>query len=250
MADEISAPARSRFSGRVWLVLACALGVIVFLAIVMPVVYDVRHQKRSLEIKKPITRLVFTSKGMGKVEIKPSGDGHVHILRTSAVSRHSRLVERVRVSGKTLTIHSSCTGSRLGVLRRCNLRYRLRVPKKIALVLHVHVGSVTLRGLRGPLALKFGPFGTLDGFGCNKWADISLRFGSIDYRDRCVPEHLRARTRGGDIKLTVPAGRYKVHAEKNANRPFANIIEDSTSSNRIDADISWFGSVEIVGVRK
>ncbi len=249
MADEISAPARSRFFGRVWLVLACALGVIIFLAVVTPAVFDVKHQKRSREIKKPITRLVFTSKGLGKVEIKPSGDGHVHILRTSEVSRDSRLVERVRVSGKTLTIHSACTGSRLGVLRRCDLRYQLRVPKKTALVLRLHIGSVTLRGLRGPLALKLDA-GKFDGFGCNKRADVSLRFGSIEYRDECVPEHLRTRMRGGDIKLKVPAGRYKVHAKKSANRPFANIIEDSTSSNRIDADISWFGSVEIVGVRK
>lgn len=249
MADETSAPPRARLSGRVRLVLVCALAVVVFLAIVIPGVFDVRHKRRSLEIKKPITRLVLDSKGLGKVEIKPSGDGHVHLLRSSEVSKDSRLIERIRVSGKTLTIHSACTGSRLGVLRRCDLRYHLRVPKKIALALRLHIGTITLHGLRGRLAFKLDA-GSLSGFGCNKRADVSLRFGSIDYRDNCVPEHFRAWTKGGNIALTVPAGRYDVNAGSKAKRPFANIIEDPSSRNQIDTDVAWFGSISLKGVRK
>jgi hypothetical protein len=249
MAGEISAPPRARLSRRVRLVLVCALAVIVFLAVVTPGVFDVRHKKRSLEIKKPITRLVLDSKGRGNVEIKPSGDGHVHFLRTSEISKDSRLVERVQVSGKTLTIHSACTGSRLGILRRCDIRYRLRVPKEIALALRLHIGTITLHGLHGRLSLKLVG-GVFRGFGCNKRAAVSLRFGSVEYRDNCVPEHFRAWTKGGDIALTVPAGRYDVKAGGKAKRPFANIIEDPSARNEIDADVAWFGSISIEGVRK
>jgi hypothetical protein len=249
MAEEISAPPRARFTGRVGFVLVCALVVVVFLAVVVPGVFDVKHTKRSLEIKKPIDRLVLDSKGMVKLEIKPGGDGHVHILRTSEVSRDSRLVERIKTSGTTLNIHSSCTGSRLGVLRRCDLSYHLRVPKKIALALRLHLGTATLQGLRGHLDLKLDA-GSFKGFGCNRRADVSLRFGGIDYRDNCTPEYFRVRMRGGDLRLTVPAGRYAVHAGGRAKRPFANIIEDPASTHDIDADITWAGSIAITGARK
>lgn len=251
MAEENSAPAPTgaRITGRVWLVLVCALGIIVFLAFVVPGAFDVRHKKRTLEITKPIERLVLESKGDIKVEIEPSRDGHVHFLRTSSVSRDSRLVERVKVSGKTLKIHSACTGSRLGILRRCDLEYHLRVPKKIALALRLHIGKTTLRGLQGRLDLKLDA-GKFEGFGCNKQADLYLRFGSIDYRDTCVPEHFRGRVKAGEVVLKVPAGRYDVRASSEAQRPFANIIEDPAARNVLDVDVIWGGSIEIEGVRK
>jgi hypothetical protein len=251
MAEENSAaaPARARLTGRVWLVLVCALGVVVFLAVVTPGVFDLKHKKRSLEITKPVTRLVLESKGDTKVEIKPSRDGHVHFLRTSSVSKDSRIVERVKVSGKTLEIHSACTGSRLGVLRRCDLKYHLRVPKKIALSLRLHFGDTTLRGLQGRLDFK-GDAGAFKGFGCNKRADLYLRFGRIDYRDSCVPKNFRARVKAGELILAVPAGRYDVRASSEAQRPFANIIEDPAAHNLLEADAIWGGSIQIKGVRK
>jgi hypothetical protein len=249
MAGETSAPRRARPSGRVWLVLVCALTVIVFLAVVTPAAFDVRHEERSREITRPIKRLVLDSKGTVKLEIKPSRDGHVHLLRSSDVSRDSRLVERVKVSGTTLTIDSSCTGSRLGVLRRCNLHYHLRLPRKTALALRLHFGAITLKGIQGRLDLKLDA-GKFDGFGCNKRADVSLRFGGIDYRDSCVPKYFRARMSIGDIALRVPAGRYNVHVEHRAKRPFANIIEDPSSPDEIDAEVSLGGSIAITGARR
>ncbi len=251
MAEENSAPApaRARLTGRIWLVLVCALGIVVYLAIVIPGVFDVRHKKRTLEITKPVKRLVLESKGDIKVEIEPSRDGHVHFLRTSSVSKDSRIVERVKVSGKTLEIHSHCTGSRLGILRRCNFEYRLRVPKKIALALRLHIGKATLRGLQGPLALKLDA-GKIEGFGCNKQADLYLRFGGIDYRDTCVPRHFRARVKAGALTLAVPAGRYDVRADNEAQRPFANIIDDPAAHNLLEADVFWGGSIVIKGVQE
>lgn len=249
MADENSAPARKRFTGRVWLVLLCALSIVVFLAIVMPGVFDVRHKKRSFEVKTPIKRLVLESKGTSKVDISLSRDGHVHVLRTSSVSRDSRLVERKSVSGKTLTIRSACTRSRLGILRRCDVRYRLQVPKKTALSLRVHLGTTTIHGVRGPLELK-SDAGTLTGFGCHKYADLSLTFGSIDYRNTCVPKIIKVKMKAGDVALTVPAGRYDVHPGNHAVRPFENIIEDPSSDSQIDVDVGWGGSVRITGAHR
>jgi len=227
-------------------VLLCALGIVVFLAFVTPGVFDLRHKKRSFEIKTPIERLVLDSKGTSKVDISLSYDGHVHVLRTSSISRDSRLVERKSVSGKTLTIRSSCTGSRFGILRSCDIDYRLRVPKKIALALRVHLGKTTIHGVRGPLEFR-SDAGRLNGFGCNKRVDVSLTFGSIDYRNTCVPELVKVEMRAGDVALTVPAGLYDVHPGRRAERPFKNIIEDPSSPNEINVDVDWGGSVRITG---
>jgi hypothetical protein len=248
MADENSAPEQTHFTGRVWLVLLCALSVIVFLALVMPGVFQVNHGKRSFVIKRPIERLVLNSKGSSKVDISLSHDGHVHFLRTSSVSRDSRLIERKTVSGKTLTIRSSCTGSRLGILRRCDLRYHLRVPRKIALSLRVHLGATTINGVRGRLDFK-SDAGKLTASGCNKRVDLSLTFGSIHYRNSCVPESIKVKMKAGDVALTVPAGRYNVHPGGNARRPFENIIQDPFSRSAINVGVDWGGSVRITGAR-
>jgi hypothetical protein len=249
MAGETSAPRRARLSGRVRLVLLCAAIVVVFLVVVLPGVFDVKHSKRSLEITAPVRRLVLDFKGTAAVHISPSQNGHVQIARTSSVSRDSRLIERVKVSGKTLTIRSSCTGSRLGVLRRCDVRYRLRVPKKIALSLRVHFGRVTVTGTQGQLDFK-SDAGDFEGSACSKRASFQLGFGQLKLRDTCVPELIHARVRAGHIGLTVPAGRYDVLAQENAQRPFENIIEDSASPNKLDAAITWGGSIAIEGVNR
>lgn len=249
MAGEISTPPRARFSGRVWLVLLCAAVVVVFLAVVLPGVFDVKHNKRSLEITAPVKRLVLDSRGTADIDISLSHDGHVHILRTASISRDSRLIERRKVSGKTLTIRSSCTGSRLGVLRRCDVHYHLRVPKKIALSLRVHFGRVTVTGTQGQLDFR-SDAGDFEGSTCSKRADFQLGFGQLKLRDSCVPELIHAKVRAGHIGLTVPAGRYDVHTDKNAQRPFENIIEDQASPNKLDLVISWGGSIAIEGVNR
>ncbi len=249
MAGETSAPPRARLSGRVRLVLLCAAVVVVFLAVVLPGVFDVRHGKRSFEIKAPVKRLVLDSKGTADVDISLSHDGHVHIMRTSSISRDSRLIERMKVSGKTLAIRSSCTGSRLGVLRRCDVHYHLRVPRKIALSLRVHFGRVIVTGTQGRLDFR-SDAGDFEGSACSKRANFQLGFGQLKLRDTCVPELIHARVRAGHIGLTVPAGRYDVHPDKNAQRPFENIIEDPTSPNKLDLVITWGGSIAIEGVRK
>jgi len=249
MAGEPTAPVRTRPSGRVWLVAACAIGVIVFLAVVLPGVLDVKHSERTYVISAPIERVVFDSKGTAGVEISPSSDGKVHVLRKSSISRDSRLREQRHVAGKTLTLRSSCTGSRLGVLRRCDFHYHLRVPKKVALSVRVHFGRVTIHGIRGRLDFK-SDAGDLVGYGCHARAYLSVTFGQIDYRDTCVPTIVHARVKGGDITLTVPAGRYDVHAARHARRPFENIIQDPASRSVIDVGITWAGSIQIKGARR
>ena len=248
MAEQSPEPVPTRPSGRVWLVVLCAVSVAVFLAIVLPGVFDVKHQKRSFEIKQPVERLVLDAKGTSTVDVSLSHDGHVHVQRTSSISRDSRLVERKTLAGKTLTIRSSCTGSRLGILRRCDMHYHLQVPRKIALSLRVHFGQTTVHGTQGRLQFR-SDAGDFRGFGCNKLLDVSVSFGAIDYRDTCVPELIKVKLRIGDAVLTVPAGRYDVRAGKHAVRPFENIIEDPSSSSRIDGDIIWGGSLRITGAQ-
>jgi hypothetical protein len=230
------------------LVLLCALSVIVFLALVLPGVFQVKHKKRSFEIKAPIERLVLDSKGNSKVDVSLSRDGHLHFRRTSSISLDSRLIERKTVSGKTLTIRSSCTGSRLGILRRCDTHYFLRVPKKIALVLRVHIGITKINGVRGRLEYH-SDAGGFEASGCNKRVNLAITFGGIRYRDTCVPELISAKMRVGDVNLTVPAGRYDIHPGGHAIRPFENIIQDTSSRSAIKVDVDWGGSVRITGAR-
>lgn len=253
MAGDTSAPRRARLSGRVRLVLLCAGIVVVFLAIVLPGVFDVRHGERSYEIKVPIKGLAFNSKGTTYLDISPSSDGRVHIRRTSSISRDSRLVERHEIRGKTLVFRAACTGSRLGVLRRCDIHYRLRVPEQIALSLRVHFGRTTVTGTRGRIDFN-SDAGDFVGSSCSRSARFSLGLGHLEFHDACVPTLVRARVKAGDVDLTVPADRYDVHADTHygngVQRPFANVIEDPASPNKLDVVITLGGSIRIKGVNR
>ncbi|MGD0167208.1 MAG: hypothetical protein ABSC51_07965 [Gaiellaceae bacterium] len=250
MPGETSPPPRTRPSGRVWFVLACAAAVIAFLAATLPGVYNVKHGRREYVVKDRIERIVFVSKGTGSLHISPSHDGRVHVTGTSSISHDSRLIERHRVVDKTLTLTSSCTGSRFGILRRCNLNFRLQVPPAVALSIRTHIGKTTIRGVRGRLDFK-SDVGIVDGSGCFKQAHFSLGFGGLKFHDSCVPELLRVRARAGDVELTVPAGRYAVDARTHhgggVKRPFANIIEDPAAHDKLDIELSWGGAIKIDG---
>ena len=228
----------------------CAVSIIVFLAIVLPGVFDVKHSHRAYVISAPVKRIVIDAGGTTDLHISLSHDGQVHVQRGSAVSRDSQLIERHELIGKTLTLRSSCTGSRLGVLRRCDLTYRLQVPKRVALSLRVHLGSVTVNGTEGRLDFK-SDAGDFDGSGCSKRAYFSLGFSRLRFRDTCVPAIVHARVRLGGVELTVPAGRYDVSARTHfgggVQRPFENIIEDTAAPNKIDVDVKWGGSIRIHG---
>lgn len=228
----------------------CAASLIVFLAIVLPGVFDLKHARRSYEIESPVKRLLIDSKGSVHLDISPSRDGRVHVLRSSAISQDSRLIERHRLSGTTLTLRSSCTGSRFGVLRRCDLHYHLLVPKEVALSIRVHFGRTTVNGIRGRLDYR-SDAGEFVGSGCSKLAYLSLDFGHVEFRDTCVPAVIRAHMKAGDIELTVPAGRYAIRAESQRGgeikRPFKNIIEDASAPGRLDAELAWAGAIKITG---
>ena len=252
MAGEPSAPVRTRPSGRVWLVVICAVSIIVFLAIVLPGVFDLKHAKRSYVISGPVKRLVIDSKGTVYIDISPSHDRRVHILRTSAISKDSLLIERHQLSGTTLTLRSSCTGSRFGVLRRCDIHYHVQAPAQVALSIRLHLGIAKTRGFRGRLDFR-ADAGDFVGSGCSRQAYFSLGFGHIDFKDACVPAVVRVRMKGGNIVLAVPEGRYAVNTRtrfgNGIQRPFENIIEDPGARNRLDVVLSFGGSVIIKGVR-
>jgi hypothetical protein len=252
MAGEPSAPVRTRPSGRVWLVALCAVSIIVFLAIVLPGVFDLKHAKRSYVFSEPVKRLAIDSKGTVKIDISPSHDGRVHVQRTSAISKDSRLIERHQLSGTTLMLKSSCTGSRFGVLRRCDLHYHVQAPARVALSIHLHLGIAKVHGFRGRLDFR-ADAGDFVGSGCSRQAYLSLGWGHIDFTDACTPAVIRVRTKAGNIVLTVPEGRYAVNATTHygngIQRPFENIIEDPAARNRLDVALSYGGSLVIKGVR-
>jgi hypothetical protein len=237
----------------VWLVAACTLIVVVFLALVLPSVFELKQSRRSYTFSGRVDRLVFDSQGTAYVHVLPSKDGRVHISRTSSISTDSRLIEGHRMSAGTLTFSARCTGSRLGVLRRCELHYKVLVPRKIALVLRLHFGRATATGIEGKLDFK-SDAGDFEGSACSKDARFSLGFGKLTLRDRCVPKLVRARVRAGDVELTVPSGRYDVQASTHygsgVDRPFANVIEDSSSPHKLDVSMSWGGSIHIRGARR
>jgi hypothetical protein len=243
-----SSPPRALISWRVWLVFACALVVVAFLGAVLPGVLDREHSNRSFEIAGPIERVVLDVDAGVQLDVNPSPDGRLHVSRHATFSHGSRFREQAKRSGKTISIRSSCTTSRLGLLGVCHADYDLLAPARAALVIRVHDSHVLIRGMRGRLDYD-ARAGDLEADVCSRWALIKLGFGRVKLHESCAPRFVQTRINAGAIELTVPKGRYAVKTKTRWGeaKPIENLIVDPSSKHRLDLEIRWGGSITVKG---
>lgn len=169
------------------------------------------HQVELVAGDRPGVRVVET------VRYNKRAPGSTHSLRNGALE--------IRASG--------CgTGTGLG-FRVCELRYRVEVPRALAISIDSAGGDITAHGLSGPLNLTTsGGQVRADALAAK---NIAARTdgGSMHLTLAAVPDLLDLRTTGGGVEVRLPGGDYAVDARSGGGRHSIGVHTASGSPHRI-----------------
>jgi len=154
--------------------------------------------------------------GAADAEIVGGGDRPaIEIRRTDEFAFGRQAVSRRDTAEGELRISSRCPRT---VLRVCSARYRLTVPDNVRINVRTTSGNVRFRGYRGSAQVDTGTGDiSVSGF-CGFALRARARAGDVTAGASCALERLELRSRTGDVRAVVPAGRYQVDATSDDGR--------------------------------
>jgi hypothetical protein len=137
----------------------------------------------------------------------------VEVRRTDQFSFGRRPSARRDVSGGVLRLRSRCPET---VLSSCSANYRVTVPDNIPVIVRTSSGDVRFSAYRGSADIATTTGDIAVGGYCGFLLQARAESGDVLASASCAPERLVLRSRSGDVRAIVPAGRYRVDADTDA----------------------------------
>jgi len=134
----------------------------------------------------------------------------VEVQRTDQFSFGRRARADRDVSGGVLRLRSRCPET---VLASCSASYRVKVPDNIPVNVRTSSGDVRFNAYRGSASIATATGNITVGGYCGFLLQARAETGDVRASTSCSPERLVLRSRSGDVRAIVPAGRYRVDAD-------------------------------------
>ena len=215
-AQTLAQTPRRRPSAWGWLVTGC--GVVVGGALLALLIWFLVSRETTIttySVQGSVSGIVLDLGG-ADVEIVGGGDRPaVDVRRTDRFSFGHRALGERRASDGTLAIRSRCPKTVLSV---CDASYRLAVPDNVGVTVRTTSGDVRFTGYRGSAQVDTDTGNvTINGF-CGFALRARSQSGAVAAGASCAVERMELRSRTGDIRATVPPGRYQVDADTDVGR--------------------------------
>src|SRR3954465_12303030 len=134
----------------------------------------------------------------------------VGVQRTDESSFGRRARADRDVSSGVLRLRSRCPDT---VLASCSASYRVKVPDNIPVTVRTSSGDVRFSAYRGSASIATSTGDITVGGYCGFLLQARAETGDVRASTSCSPERLVLRSRSGDVRAIVPAGRYRVDAD-------------------------------------
>jgi putative adhesin len=134
----------------------------------------------------------------------------VEVRRTDMFSFGRRADAGRAVSGGELRLRSRCPQT---VFASCSASYRVRIPDNIPVTVRTSSGDVRFSAYRGSASINTTTGDISVGGYCGFLLSARAESGNVLASTSCSPERLVLRSRSGDVRAVVPAGRYRVDAD-------------------------------------
>lgn len=201
----------------------------------------VTEDAQTYQVDEPVREVVLDA-SFGEVTVD-SGDGPVLVTETYRFS-DERPATTHRLDGDTLRLTS--TGCGAGVNVRCEVRYRIRVPRQTAAQLTTDAGQIVVRGLAGRLAVTTNAGEVRGESLAAREASVTTRAGVVNLGFAEPPAQVQVSTEAGEIEVRLPAGQaYAVRATTDLGDAEVTVDQNPGSPHRIDAR-TRIGAVRIV----
>lgn len=192
-----------------WLVAASALVLVAVMA-TLAVWWAATRETRTTTYRV-LGELSGIRLDLGDADVEIDGGATaVEVRRVDRFAYGAPADEDRSVEGGVLTIVSRCPRQVLG---SCSAAYRLTVPDNVPIEIETSSGAVRISGVRASIQANTdsGPF-SATGF-CGFLLRASSETGDLSAVSECSPDRLELRSRSGDVRAVVPAGRYQIDAQ-------------------------------------
>jgi hypothetical protein len=191
-------------AGSAVVVLACALGLGVW--------WLRSSEKRvaTYSVRGAVSQVTLDLGGASATVVGGGSARAVQVQRTDEFSFGRRARADRDVSGGVLRLRSRCP---VTVLASCAASYRVSVPDNIPVTVRTSSGDVRFSAYRGSASIATTTGNITVGGYCGFLLQARAESGDVRASTSCSPERLVLRSRSGDVRAIVPAGRYRVDAD-------------------------------------
>ena len=196
-----------------WALLVAGSAVIVLgCALVLGVWWLQSSEKQvaTYAVRGAVSQITLDLAGADAVVVGAGSARAVQVQRTDQFSFGRRPRADRAVAGGVLRLRSRCP---VTVLASCTASYRVRVPDNIPVTVRTSSGDVRFSAYRGSASIATTTGDISVGGYCGFLLQARAETGNVRASASCSPERLVLRSRSGDVRAIVPAGRYRVDAD-------------------------------------
>jgi hypothetical protein len=196
-----------------WALLVGGSAVVVLgLALALGVWWLRSSEKRiaTYSVRGAVSRVTLDLAGASATVVGGGSGRAVRVQRTDEFSFGRRARADRAVAGGVLRLRSRCPAT---VLASCSASYRVSVPDNIPVTVRTSSGDVRFSAYRGSASIATTTGDITVGGYCGFLLQARAESGNVRASTSCSPERLVLRSRSGDVRAIVPAGRYRVDAD-------------------------------------
>jgi hypothetical protein len=234
---------RRRPSAWAWVVAGSAV-MVVGGALVLGVWWLATNETQiaSYSVRGAVNRVTLDLAGASAVVVGGGSGRAVQVRRTDEFSFGRRATAERDVSGGALRLRSRCP---VTVFASCSASYRVLVPDNIPVTVRTSSGDVRFSAYRGSASIATTTGNISVGGYCGFLLEARAESGNVQASTSCSPERLVLRSRSGDVRAVVPAGRYRVDADSDGgSRRVAGLTPAEDAPFQIQA-LSSAGDVDV-----
>lgn len=224
-----------------WLVAACGL-LLVGVAVMLAIWWAATRETRTTTYRV-LGDLSGIRLDLGDADVElDGGAAAVEVRRVDHFAYGAPSIEERSVDNGVLSVVSRCPDQVIG---SCRASYRLSVPDNVPVEIETSRGAVRLSNVRATVQISTGS-GLISATGfCGFLLRAASDTGNVSAVSECSPDQLELRSRSGDVRAVVPAGRYQIDAESESGESRVRGLNDSEDAPFQIQALSTSGNVTV-----
>ncbi|MFE6688205.1 DUF4097 family beta strand repeat-containing protein [Streptomyces sp. NPDC057743] len=199
-----------------------------------------KSAQRTYGVDGTVRSLSATTHG-GNIEIVPvDAGGTVKVTEKLKYDDAKPETTHTLKDGRLTLSSEDCSSG-----HRCEVGYRVLLPRNASVDLHTSGGDVTIRGAGGGITAETSGGDVTVEDTTARTAKLKTSGGNVEATLGAVPDEVSARTSGGDVTVRVPKGSYAVDAGTSGGSRKVSVATDEGSSHKISARTSG-GDVSVL----
>ncbi|MFH8571357.1 DUF4097 family beta strand repeat-containing protein [Streptomyces sp. NPDC017993] len=197
--------------------------------------------ERTYRVDGAVTSLAATTHG-GNIEIVPVDAGGSVKVTEKYVYDGQKPTPTHSVKGGRLTLTADDCDDAEG---RCEVGYKVLLPRGASVDLHTSGGNITVRGAAGGIAAETSGGNITVTDSAARTAKVRTSGGDVDVALTTVPDEVSGRSSGGDVTIRLPKGSYAIDASTSGGTRKVTVPTGGSSAHTVEAETSG-GDVSVV----